>query len=139
MWPSEFMASSSLLLLSLAAFLLECHRLGIFTARIFPSQSNSLQLEPRDSSWLGLGRSSWRGQGGSQGSPSSSALKASLSSHPLWRCKHLTPHWARPGGTWASGAVGLGRGERSGEALGTRDSTSVRGEHGRGLTSSSHA
>lgn len=67
MWPSGLMASSSLLLLSLAAFLLECHRLGIFTARIFPSQSNRLQLEPRDSSWLGRG--SWRGQWWMPGPP----------------------------------------------------------------------
>lgn len=58
--PAGFMASSSLLLLSLAACVLECHRLGIFTAKIFPSQSNRFHLEPGDSSWLGRGY--WRGQ-----------------------------------------------------------------------------
>lgn len=30
-------------------------RLGIFTARIFPSQSNRFQLEPGDSSHMGRG------------------------------------------------------------------------------------
>lgn len=33
-----------------------------------------------------------------------------LSSHPLRRGKHLSPRWARPGGTWAPGAAGLRRG-----------------------------
>lgn len=137
MWPSGFMASSSLLLLSLAAFLLECHRLGIFTARIFPSQSNRLQLEPGDSSWLGMGRSSWRGHGGRQGSPSSSALKASAQvPPPLEMQTSVSPLGQAWGnlGFWRCGAP-----ERWWEASGTRDSTSVRREHGRGLTSSSRA
>lgn len=111
MWPSGFTASSSLLLLSLAAFLLECHRLGIFTARVFPSRSNRLQLEPGDSSWLGRGY--WRGPWRMPGLPSSSALTASAQFPTSLEMQTSSPHWAGPGGTWASGAVGL-RGGRGG-------------------------
>lgn len=37
-------------------------RLGIFTARIFPSQSNRFQLEPGDSSWLNSVPTLWEMQ-----------------------------------------------------------------------------
>lgn len=49
-------------------------RLGIFTARIFPSQSDRFQLEPGDSSRRGRGCR--RGRGQTRGSPSCSALGA---------------------------------------------------------------
>lgn len=42
-------------------------RLGIFTARIFPSQSDRFQLEPGDSSCMG--RACQRGQGHMLGQP----------------------------------------------------------------------
>lgn len=83
------------------------------------------------------GRQGREGHGGRQGSPSSSALKASAQfPPPLEMQTSVSPLGQAWGnlGFWRCGAP-----ERSWEALGTRDSTSVRREHGRGLTSSSHA
>lgn len=101
-------------------------RLGIFTAKIFPSQSDRFQLEPGDSSRLGRGYP--RGQGRCWGSPSCSALGAELSSHPLWEmpasCDPTGPGQGEPG------LLGCRAQERQWEGLGTRDCTSVRRKHG---------
>lgn len=107
MWPSGLMASSSLLLLSLAAFLLECHRLGIFTARIFPSQSNRLQLEPGTAP--GWAEAPGEGHGGCQGRPGSSALKASAQSPPSLEMQTSASPLGRVRGNlgfWSCGAPG---------------------------------
>ena len=76
-------------------------RLGMFTARIFPSQGDRFQLEPGDSSPVGGGR------GGTP--PTPLLLGPGLGSHPLWEMQ----------GGPSEGAAGLL--EKRWEALGTRD------------------
>ena len=74
-------------------------RLGIFTARIFPSQSDRFQLEPGDSSRRGRGCR--RGRGQMWGSPSCSALGAwtrfpsSLGNANI--CRPIGPGQGEPG------------------------------------------
>lgn len=111
-------------------------RLGIVTARIFPSQGNRFQLEPGDSSHMGRGYR--RGQGEMLGQPQLLRPRGPGSVPILSRrCKLVSPLDRARGnlGFWSCEAQ-----ERQWEALGTRDCASVRREHGwpypTGLTSS---
>ena len=60
-------------------------RLGMFTARIFPSQGDRFQLEPGDISPVGRGyrRDGWGGGRGGT-APTALLLGPGLGSHPLW-------------------------------------------------------
>lgn len=125
-------------------------RLGIVTARIFPSQGNRFQLEPGDSSHMGRGYQ--RGRGEMLGQPQLLRPRGPGSVPILSRrCKPVSPLGRARGnlGFWSCEAQ-----ERQWEALGTRDCLSEEGtwlavshrphflqclrESGRGATSESN-
>lgn len=89
-------------------------RLGIFTARIFPSQSNRFQLEPGDSSaWAGAAT---EGQGACWGTPTAPLLGPGPHSHPPWEMQtSVSPVGpAEPGllELWSSGEAVGGLGDQ---------------------------
>lgn len=96
--------------------------LGIFTARIFPSQSHRFQLEPGDSSaWAGA---AGEGRGACWGTPPAPLWGPGPHSHPSWEMQ--TP--VSPGGQAEPGLLELQLRRSEREASGTRNSPSARRE-----------